>query len=74
MSREKTELEKRLTDLRWRYIERFGNKELIPLMQVDPEVTYTENQIKLYERCLAEGKPVREYITIYHEHFPDDFY
>ena len=72
MRREKTELEKRLTEVKWRYIERFGNKELIPTMQVDPEVTKKEFQIELYERCLAEGKPVREYIKIYND--PDALY
>ena len=72
MRREKTEQEKRLTEVKWRYIKRFGNKELLPTMQMDPEADEPEFQIKIYERCLAEGKPAREYVKIYNE--PNEIY
>ena len=67
MHREMTEENKRLFDVVMRYIERFGNEELLPLMQMAPEAEEPEFQIELYERCLAEGKPAREYVKIYNE-------
>ena len=72
MPREMNEQEKQLFDVMRRYEERFGVGQFLPLMQVAPEATKMEFLIKLYERCLAEGKLAREYVEIYND--PDALY
>ena len=72
MPRETNKQEKQLFDVMMRYVERFGNDQLLPTMQVAPAAAKMEFLIELYERCLAEGKPASEYVEIYDD--PDDLY
>lgn len=72
MRTEMNDEEKRLSDVMKRYIEQFGNDELLPFMQVAVDATDPEFLIELYERCLAEGKPASEYVEIFDD--PDVLY
>ena len=46
------------------YIRRFGPEKLPPAMQMLPEQTTDEFLEALFVRCLREGKPASEYITV----------
>lgn len=46
------------------YIKRFGPEALPPTMQMPAEQTTDEFLEALFARCLREGKPASEYITV----------
>lgn len=64
MRAEMNDQEKQLYEVSMRYTERFGDGELLPLMQLPASMSDPEAQISLYERCLREGKPAREIVQI----------
>ena len=60
------------SELFMEYVDRFGAAELPPLYQMPPEQCTDEFLDKLYRRCLKEGKPASEYITVAED--PDVLY
>lgn len=64
MRTEMTEQEKRLFDVSMRYVDRFGDDQLLPLMELPPEMADPEFQIDLYERCLVEGVPAGALVPV----------
>jgi hypothetical protein len=64
MRTEMTEQEKRLFDVSMRYVDRFGDDQLLPLMELPPEMADPEFQIELYERCLVEGVPAGTLVPV----------
>ena len=54
------------------YVKKFGADTLPPRMQLPPEQQTDEFFDGLLERCLKEGKPASEYITVAED--PDVLY
>lgn len=59
-------------ELFMQYVMKFGMEAVPPLFQMPPEQQTEKFIDELYERCLREGKPASEYITI--ENDPDVIY
>lgn len=54
------------------YVARFGVEAIPPLFQMPPEQQTQAFIDSLYSRCLREGKPASEYITVFED--PDVLY
>lgn len=58
------EREQKLRQVMNRYIGRFGEDQVLYLFTAPPEYQNTDKLIALYEKCLAEDKPVSAFVDV----------